>query len=61
MMQVDTGSWAVDGDTLRFILQTGGLSRGDVTLPSGALYGSVPVWGHVLSKSKGTLTVRQTR
>ena len=35
--------------------------RGDVSLPPGKLYINVPVWGRVVSRTKGTLTVKQRR
>ena len=35
--------------------------RGDVSLPPGKLFINVPVWGRVVSRTKGTLTVKQRR
>jgi hypothetical protein len=56
---VSDGEWTVDGSTLRFVVPTGGLTRGDVSIPPGPLHGSVPAWGGQLSRDKGSLTVMQ--
>ncbi|CAN0484258.1 unnamed protein product, partial [Discosporangium mesarthrocarpum] len=49
-------------DTCRFWVEVGGpgFSRGDVSIPPGKLYFSVPAWGGMLSR-RGIVTVRQKR
>ncbi|KAG5189510.1 hypothetical protein JKP88DRAFT_301476 [Tribonema minus] len=63
-------AWSVEGargtgslqqSTLRFSLQTSGAARGDVSIPAGPIYCSVPAWGARLSRSRGMVTVRQKR
>ena len=59
---VSDGQWWLDEGTLRLRLQTEGLSRGDITLPSGGLDLCTPVLGPaLLSKNKGMVTILQRR
>mmetsp|Transcript_4981 Transcript_4981/g.12895 ORF Transcript_4981/g.12895 Transcript_4981/m.12895 type:complete len:251 (+) Transcript_4981:176-928(+) len=60
-LEVGPGEWRVEGGTLRFWLTIGELSRGDITLPAGRLYFSAPVWGGVVSRNKGIITIRARR
>ena len=61
MKMVSQGAWVVDGNTLRFNVEIDGFERGDVSLPAGKLFCAVPVWGDILSKDKGILTIKQRR
>jgi len=58
---VDSGTWNIQGDTLRLNLQISGFERGDISLPSGKLYFKTYAWGNMISQNKGRLLVLQRR
>lgn len=60
-LQLEKGTWMLDGDTLRFNVKVGGVERGDVTLPAGPLYFKTLAWGGTLSARKGKLLLLATR
>eukprot|EP00797_Seminavis_robusta_P014549 Sro219_g090550.1 n/a (131) ;mRNA; r:67933-68325 len=68
-MKCQGGSFRIDyscrpgqSDTLRFFLMVEGITDGDVSIPQGALYFSIPCFGSVAqmsSKGEMPVTVRQ--
>ncbi|KAK3262431.1 hypothetical protein CYMTET_28716, partial [Cymbomonas tetramitiformis] len=60
-VELDDGTWNVDGDVLRFNLATTGLERGDITLEEGPLYFKTIVYTGQLSSKRGLILVKQRR
>ena len=54
------GEWAVDNDKLSFWLEHGGVSRDDVLLEPGRIFGTCGAWGNLLQR-RGTLTIKQRK
>lgn len=56
-----SGTWSLDGDTLRFNLMMNGMKRGDVEFGEEKLFFKTLAWGDRISANKGRLLVNQTR
>ena len=56
----DVGGWALNGESVIFWLEHGGVERDDVTLEAGRLHFSGAAWGNLLAK-KGNLTIKQKK
>lgn len=56
-----SGTWSLDGDTLRFNLMMSGMKRGDVEFGEEKLFFKTLAWGDRISANKGRLLVNQTR
>ena len=50
---------AKNKSTVRFFVMQDGRVDGDVEVPTGALYFSIPVFGSTLSQKEGVVSVRQ--
>eukprot|EP00241_Pyramimonas_parkeae_P019858 CAMPEP_0114292512 /NCGR_PEP_ID=MMETSP0059-20121206/9103_1 /TAXON_ID=36894 /ORGANISM="Pyramimonas parkeae, Strain CCMP726" /LENGTH=157 /DNA_ID=CAMNT_0001414169 /DNA_START=395 /DNA_END=868 /DNA_ORIENTATION=- len=61
MKTTATGTWSMQRDTLSFNVEVSGFQRGDVSIPPGKMFFSVPAWGSVLSRDKGIITINQRR
>ena len=59
--EFSSGTWSLDGDTLRFNLMMSGMKRGDVEFGEEKLFFKTLAWGDQISANKGRLLVNQTR